>query len=161
MAGIADQIAGRIEITAQERVLHLGFGDDGATACSIARRAPDGMVLGVDPSDENVRAGRRLAVELDNVMFVVGSPEEIPWQENFFSVLLAAEVTAECARPEQAAREMFRVLAPGGRLYLARSPEPWIGWLTAAGFEEIAPGEVLAAVKPAAPGPRRTEARSG
>ena len=135
-------------------MLHLGFGDDGTTACSIARRAPDGMVLGVDPSDDNVRAARRLAVELENVMFVVGSPEAIPWQENFFSVLLAAEVTAEWARPEQAAREMFRVLAPGGRLYLAGGAEPWVGRLTAAGFEEIAPGDVLAAVKPAVPDPR-------
>ena len=150
MAGIVDEIAGRIQIAAHERVLHLGFGDGEAT-CRMARRAPEGMVLGVDPSDDNVRAGRRLAVELDNVMFVVGSPEEIPWQDNFFSVLLTAEVTAEWARPEQAAREMFRVLGPRGRLYLAGGAEPWVARLEAAGFEEVASGEVLAAVKPAAP----------
>lgn len=134
-------------------MLHLGFGD-GEVACRIARRAPEGLVLGVDPSDDNVRAARRRAGDLDNVMFVAGSPEEIPWQNDFFSVLLTAEVTAEWARPEQAAREMFRVLAPGGRLYLAGPEGPWVGRLEAAGFEEVAPGEVLAAIKPAAPAPR-------
>ena len=153
MAGIVDEIAGRIEIAARERVLHLGFGD-GEVTCRMARRAPEGLVLGVDPSDDNVRAARRQARELDNVMLVVGSPEEIPWQDNFFSVLLTAELTAEWARPEQAAREMFRVLGPGGRLYLAGGSEPWVARLEAAGFEEVAPGEVVAAVKPAAPAQR-------
>lgn len=153
MAGIVDEIAGRIEIAARERVLHLGFGD-GEVTCRMARRAPEGMVLGVDPSDANVRAARRRAVDLDNVMFVVGSPEEIPWQDNFFSVLLTAGVTAEWARPEQAAREMFRVLGPGGRLYLAGPEGPWRDVLAGTGFEEVALGEVLAAIKPATPAAR-------
>ncbi|MBI3694697.1 MAG: class I SAM-dependent methyltransferase [Acidobacteria bacterium] len=123
-----DAVIDLIEVWPHDRILDLGCGD-GASTRRLARRAVHGLALGVDPSDDNVRQARRLSVEIENVMFVQGSPEEIPWQNDFFSVLLAREPATE-----PAAREMFRVLAPGGRAFVLQSGSEL---LAAAGFEAV------------------------
>ena len=123
-----DAVLDLIGVRPNDRVLDLGCGD-GASTRRLARLASGGLALGVDPSDDSVRQARRLSAEVENVMFVLGSPDAIPWQDDFFSVLLAREsVTAP------AALEMFRVLAPGGRAFVLQSgSEP----LLAAGFEAV------------------------
>ena len=123
-----DAVVDLIGVRPNDRVLDLGCGE-GASTRRLARLASNGLALGVDASDDNVRQARRLSVEIENVMFVLGSPEAIPWQDDFFSVLLAREPVAE-----PVAREMFRLLAPGGRAFVLQSgSEP----LVAAGFEAV------------------------
>ncbi|GEM_PF-2321046 len=73
-----------------------------------AEEVREGALVGLG-SDEQVRAARREMAEFDHVMFIVGSRDEVPWQEAWFSVIVdvaAGEPTAE----------MLRVLAPGGRI---------------------------------------------
>jgi SAM-dependent methyltransferase len=115
-----------IDVQPGDRVLHLGCGDGAATR-DFARRAS--LVLGVDASDETVRHARRLAVEIDNLMFVTGSPEEVPWQQSFFTV-----VVSDWPR---AVREIFRVSAPGARVYIMSPPPEGEDLLRAAGFDQV------------------------
>jgi len=71
-----------------------------------AEAVREGVLVGLG-SEEEVRAARREMAAFENVMFVVGSRNDVPWQERWFSVILdAGEPTAE----------MLRVLAPGGRI---------------------------------------------
>ena len=58
---------------------------------------------------EQVRAARREFADLDNVMFVTGSRDEIPWQAGWFTLIVDAEGGA-------ATEAMRRVLAEGGRI---------------------------------------------
>jgi ubiquinone/menaquinone biosynthesis C-methylase UbiE len=128
-----------IEIGPRDRVLHLGFGDGTATM-DFARRAAGGLALGIDPSDDRVRVARKLAVEVENVMFVVGSHEEVPWQGNFFSVVVSDAPAADwtCA-----AREMFRVAASGARVYVKDAPSGAEAVFEGAGFGEVRRDELL------------------
>ena len=123
-----------IEVGPRDRVLHLGVGDGAATR-DFARQASAGLVLGVDPSDDAVRLARRLSVDLDNVMFITGSPEEgVPWQEGFFSVVVCDAPTGDWTR---AAQEIFRLTAPGARVYIM-SPPPGVEPLfRSAGFDPV------------------------
>jgi len=72
-------------------------------------------------------------------MFQPGAPEEIPWSNGFFSVVV--DLKGGWSDPRAAAREVARVLAPGGRAYLAHV-EP--GPLVDAGLSALgAEGELL------------------
>jgi SAM-dependent methyltransferase len=124
-----------IEVGPRDRVLHLGFGDGSATR-DFARRAVDGLALGVDPCDDAVRLARKLSVEIENIMFVFGSPEEVPWQEKFFSVVVLDAPPADWAR---AAREIERVTCHQGRLYVRNPPPEAASLFEAAGFEVLGP----------------------
>ena len=53
-----------------------------------------------------------------NVMFVVGSAEKIPWEENFFDKVLSVESFYYYPDQDRALHELFRVLAPRGRVFI-------------------------------------------
>ena len=77
-----------------------------------------GQVVGVDISDEMIRQARTASKEFDNVMFVVGSAAQIPWEENFFDKVLSVESFYYYPDQERALAELFRVMAPHGRLFI-------------------------------------------
>lgn len=89
----------------QDSVLVLGLArrDFVAGLAACAR-----LVVGVDGEDE-VRAARSEFISLDNVMFVTGSREEIPWASAQFSVIVDLSALKTTS-------EMSRVLKPGGRI---------------------------------------------
>lgn len=66
------------------------------------------MLVGLG-DDDQVRAARRQFAALDNVMFTVGSRDEIPWRDGQFTVVIDADSGEPTA-------EMLRVLGPSGRV---------------------------------------------
>jgi len=147
-----------------ERVLDLGCGS-GWAARLLARMVGDGPrgigeVVGVDVSDEMVRQARAESKDFENVTFVVGSAAQIPWEENFFDKVLSVESFYYYPDQERALDELFRVMAPGGRLFIlinlykdnpyslqwvpklkvpvhVRSAEEYVGLLKAHAFENV------------------------
>jgi ubiquinone/menaquinone biosynthesis C-methylase UbiE len=77
-----------------------------------------GQVVGVDISDEMIRQARAASKEFENVMFVVGSATQIPWGENFFDKALSVESCYYDTAQERALAELFRVMAPHGRMFI-------------------------------------------
>jgi ubiquinone/menaquinone biosynthesis C-methylase UbiE len=75
-------------------------------------------VVGVDISDEMIRQARAASKEFDNVMFVVGSAAQIPWEENFFDKVLSVESFYYYPDQDRALAELFRVMAPHGRMFI-------------------------------------------
>jgi NADH-quinone oxidoreductase subunit B len=65
-----------------------------------------------------VRQARAASKDFDNVMFVVGSAAQIPWEENFFDKVLSVESFYYYPDQERALAELFRVMAPHGRLFI-------------------------------------------
>jgi arsenite methyltransferase len=105
-----------------ERILDLGCGSGWATRL-IARLVADGpegfgQVVGVDISDEMIRQARAASKEFDNVMYVWGSATQIPWEENFFDKMLSVESFYYYPDQDRALAELFRVLAPKGRMFI-------------------------------------------
>jgi arsenite methyltransferase len=105
-----------------ERVLDLGCGSGWATRL-LARLVGDGpegfgQVVGVDVSDEMIRQARAESRDFDNVLYVWGSAQQIPWEENFFDKVLSVESFYYYADQDRALAELFRVMAPHGRLFI-------------------------------------------
>ena len=111
-----------MDLRSGERVLDMGCGSGWATRL-LARMVSEGpqgfgQVVGVDISDEMVRQARANSKDFENVMFVVGSAAQIPWEENFFDKVLSVESFYYYPDQERALAELFRVMAPRGRLFI-------------------------------------------
>ena len=105
-----------------ERVLDLGCGSGWATRL-LARLVADGpegfgQVVGVDVSDEMIRQARAESKDFDNVLYAWGSAQQIPWEENFFDKVLSVESFYYYPDQDRALAELFRVMAPHGRLFI-------------------------------------------
>lgn len=119
---IAEQTIRRMQLKPGERVLDLGCGVGWATRI-LARLVADGpegggQVIGLDVSDEMISRARAASKEFENVMYVWGSAQKIPWQENFFDKVLSIESFYYYADQDLALVELFRVMAPNAKLYI-------------------------------------------
>jgi ubiquinone/menaquinone biosynthesis C-methylase UbiE len=105
-----------------ERVLDLGCGAGWATRL-LARLVADGpegfgQVIGLDVSDEMIRRARASSRDFENILYVWGSAQQIPWEENFFDKVLSVESFYYYPDQDRALAELFRVMAPHGRLFI-------------------------------------------
>ncbi|HTU42474.1 MAG TPA: class I SAM-dependent methyltransferase [Candidatus Aquilonibacter sp.] len=112
----------RMDLRPGERVLDLGCGSGWATRllARLVGEGPDGFgqVVGLDVSDEMIREARAASKDFDNILYVWGSAEQIPWEENFFDKVLSVESFYYYADQDRALKEIFRVMAPRGRLFI-------------------------------------------
>ena len=57
----------------------------------LARAVPQGSVVGMDISDEMIRRAREANAVTENLAFIVGGVDEIPWEANFFTHAISVE----------------------------------------------------------------------
>jgi SAM-dependent methyltransferase len=116
-----------------ERVLELACGPGGLGLAAAERVGPEGAVVLSDVASEMTAIAARRAAErgLDNVTTAVLDIEHIDQPDASYDVVLCREGLMFALDPGQAAREIRRVLRPGGRLALAvwgpRERNPWLG----------------------------------
>jgi ubiquinone/menaquinone biosynthesis C-methylase UbiE len=105
-----------------DRVLDLGCGSGWATRM-LARIVADGpegfgQVVGIDISDEMIRQARIESKDFENILYVWGSAQQIPWEENFFDKMLSVESFYYYPDQDRALAQLFRVMAPRGRMFI-------------------------------------------
>jgi SAM-dependent methyltransferase len=116
-----------------ERVLELacGAGSVGLAAAELV--APGGEVVVSDVAAEMtaIAVARAEALGLDNVSGRVLDLEEIDEADDSYDVVFCREGLMLVPDPDRAAREIRRVLRPGGRVAIAvwgpRERNPWLG----------------------------------
>src|SRR5437868_10658321 len=119
---ITEKTIRRMDLQPGERVLDLGCGSGWATRL-LARIVSDGpegfgQVVGLDVSDEMIRQARAASKDFENILYVWGSAQQIPWEENFFDKVLSVESFYYYPDQDRALMELFRVMAPRGRLFI-------------------------------------------
>jgi ubiquinone/menaquinone biosynthesis C-methylase UbiE len=103
-----------------DRILEVGFGP-GVAIRMLAKRAAQGFVAGVDPSDVMLRQAtqrNQAAVAAGRVDLRLGSVEALPYPDAAFDEALALHSVYFWPSLEQGLREITRVLVPGGLLVL-------------------------------------------
>ena len=118
-APVVEQVIVRADLHSGHSVLDLGTGT-GSVAIQAARIVgPGGDVTGVDISAEMLALADGRLMDETNLMFRLGSAEEIPAVDGSFHVVLASLSMMYVLDRAAAAREIARVLRPGGRFVAA------------------------------------------
>lgn len=116
-----------------DRVLELACGPGGLGLAAAERVLPGGEVVLSDVVAEmtSMAAQRAAARGLTNVTTAVLDLEQIDQPDESYDVVLCREGLMLAVDPARAAREIRRVLRPGGRVALAvwgpRDRNPWLG----------------------------------
>lgn len=111
----------RVSLLPGERVLDVACGTGLVTLAAARAVGTGGQVAGIDLSERMVAAAARSAREraVPNVAFTRMDAERLDLPDASFDVALCALGLMYMPDPEQALREMQRVLRPGGRVSLA------------------------------------------
>ncbi|HEX2046076.1 MAG TPA: methyltransferase domain-containing protein [Gaiellaceae bacterium] len=104
-----------------ERVLDIGSGAGTDSLVAAQMVGADGRVVGVDMTPQMLAKARAAAAELgaDNVEFVEGEVEALPFADASFDVAISNGVIDLVPDKDAVFAEVFRVLAPGGRIQIA------------------------------------------
>jgi ubiquinone/menaquinone biosynthesis C-methylase UbiE len=118
---VIEQIIARAGLSPGERALDIGAGTGAVALMAATLVAPGGRVAGIDISSEMLAFARRRAEELglDDISFREGRAEAIPAADADFDVALASLSLMYVIDRDAAAREIARVIRPGGRLVAA------------------------------------------
>jgi ubiquinone/menaquinone biosynthesis C-methylase UbiE len=97
------------------RVLDVGCGH-GTITIGLAEAVAPGQVIGIDLDTERIASANELAAERDvhNVEFRVGDLTALPFPDESFNAVFEHAVFQYLSDPLHAAREVRRVLRPGG-----------------------------------------------
>ncbi|MDQ3944117.1 MAG: methyltransferase domain-containing protein [Actinomycetota bacterium] len=123
---VVDGVVQRAELKPGERVLDLGTGTGAVAAKAAAAVSPEGEVVAVDISPEMLALARQRADQPGGHPYRVteGRAEAIPAPDGSFDAVLASLSLMYAIDREAAARELGRVLRPGGRLVAAVWGDP-------------------------------------
>jgi len=103
-----------------DRVLDVGCGPGYLTALAAATVRPGGRAVGIDPSEPMIAEACRLRGGED-CEFRLGKAEDLGLPDASFDVVVSSFAVHHVPEParSRAFAEMYRVLAPGGRLMIA------------------------------------------
>jgi arsenite methyltransferase len=105
---------------AGQKIIELGCGP-GFYSCGLAERFAEISVLGVDrsPSQLSWAREKRNALGLHNCRFQSDNVLELSHSDGSFDVLIASRLFTVLPDRRRAVAEMYRVLGPGGRCFIA------------------------------------------
>jgi arsenite methyltransferase len=104
-----------------ERVLDLGSGAGTDSLVAAQMVGEQGYVTGIDMTSPMLTKARSAAAEMgmENVEFVEGEAEQLPFPDESFDVVISNGVIDLIPDKDAVFSELFRVLAPGGRMQIA------------------------------------------
>jgi arsenite methyltransferase len=119
-AGVANPWT-MVRLSPGERVLDLGSGAGTDSLVAAQMVGPEGSVTGIDMTPEMLAKARIAAVALGvgNVEFVEGEAEHLPFPNASFDVVVSNGVIDLVPDKDAVFAELYRVLAPGGRMQIA------------------------------------------
>jgi ubiquinone/menaquinone biosynthesis C-methylase UbiE len=91
-----------LQLTSHDRLLDVGCG----TGAAVRETAPlVREAIGIDLSGEMIREAGRIAEQADNVRFLVGDSESLPFEDGEFTALLCSNSFHHYPDPAAAVRE--------------------------------------------------------
>jgi SAM-dependent methyltransferase len=113
---IVERVVNRADLKPGQHALDLGTGTGSVALRAAKAVAPNGRVTALDISPDMLAIARRRAASEANITFVEGRAEAIPADAESIDAVLASLSLMYVIDREAAAREIARVLRPGGHL---------------------------------------------
>jgi SAM-dependent methyltransferase len=140
----------RFPVAAGDRVLDMGCGA-GRHAFALYRRGAHVVALDLDEAELKDVAGMFAALQEEGeapagatAQAVRGSAYALPFEDETFDRVVAAEVLEHLPQDEQAMAELFRVLEPGGLIAVTvpRWGPELVCWALSSAYHEVEGGHV-------------------
>ena len=120
------------------KILDAGCGF-GGTLLNLIKNFPEAEGVGIDMSDPLLELAQQTAeaqgVE-ERVVFEKADVQEIPYPDDSFDVVISTNVVHHVADPLAMLKELERVLAPEGMLYIADIRRSWLPGIFDKAFRE-------------------------
>jgi len=115
------------------KIIDIGCGAGGLSR-KLARVATEGEVVGLDISEGYIKKlnqskERDKSGEHKDLVFVLGSAEDIPYPDDYFDHAVCSETFGFWSEPEKGLKEIKRVLKTGGNLYVINSYKGAQAWV--------------------------------
>lgn len=114
LAAVRDRVLDRAAIDADDTVVDVGTGTGLLVFGALDRLGPDGSVIALDISVDCLEE-LRATCDDPRVAYLVGGVEVLPLLDDSVDVVMTRSVLIYVREKVEAARELFRVLRPGGR----------------------------------------------
>jgi ubiquinone/menaquinone biosynthesis C-methylase UbiE len=106
------------DIREDQNLLDIGCGTGWALGQAARSVNYKGSFYGVDLSEGMIEKAKAKFAGNENFHFVVASSESVPFKDNFFDTIICSNSFHHYLHPEKAMSEIFRLLAPGGKIYI-------------------------------------------
>jgi len=118
---VVDTLIARADLQLGEMVLDLGCGTGAVSSKASEKVGPGGKVTGVDISPDMIAIAQRVLDEkgLRNITFMEGRAEALPLPDESVDAILASLSLMYVIDRASAAKEIARVMKPGGRFIAA------------------------------------------
>ncbi len=108
-----------VQVDPGDRILDMSCGNGGVLQYFSQR-----MDCEISAMASSVEQFRQVRGNLGNVNVMYAQPEDIPWKNNSFDVVMCNTTLVEMLHPEKILKEVYRVLRPGGQFVLAAPSYP-------------------------------------
>jgi ubiquinone/menaquinone biosynthesis C-methylase UbiE len=119
------ELLSSLDLKSGEAVLDVGSGNGIFAKDMKEAVGPDGRVCGVDSSQQMIAMAQNLCPDGE---FALGNAEKLPFGDDKFDAVTAAQLFCFVHEPDRAAREMHRVLKPGGRVVILDTDWTTLVW---------------------------------
>ena len=116
--GIIENMLAKMRLSSGEQILDLGCGEGMASRLLAERAGERSRVLGVDIADQMIQNARFRSKGYSNLSFERASAGHLPCQANAFDEVLSVECFYYFKNQEAVLKELWRVLKPGGWLFI-------------------------------------------
>lgn len=105
----------------------------GDLAIELAKRIPDGRVTGLDFNQAMLDLAQEKTKMIGNLFLIKGDAMQLPFADNKFDVVTIGFGLRNVPDANQALREIYRVLKPGGQVAILEMSQPTnpvvkVGW---------------------------------
>lgn len=115
---MVSQIFQKMDLRPGLHCLDVGCGNGYAVRAMAAQVQPNGIAIGVDVSPKMVEEAQAHDDNPANVQFQVGAAHQLPVEADSVDRLLSVEALYYMPDPLTALKEWYRVLAPGGSVWI-------------------------------------------
>ena len=113
---VHDILQGHVLGVQGKHILDVGCGTGDMLRRFSGERAA--RLVGLDQSEGMLAKARELSAEEDKIAYLAGSAESLPFDDAEFDIVTSCIAFHHFPDPDTAVSEMYRVLKPGGRLFV-------------------------------------------